>query len=388
MRILVIASLALRRLLRDRLGLFFILLLPVIITVLIGVAVFGQSFEKLKVGMLVSGSGPLTATIVDQLSESSSLEVQRFSDRESLETAVRRDAVTAGIIIPSDYDAKVGKGEAVELTFLASPRSGSPQAVRAQIASVLTQQGVLVKAATFASSEGQGSFTQNLERARTLQEEDRSEVTASSETIGVSQEDGAYQGFTYPSASNLVLFVFITSVTASAQLIEARRAGISRRMLSTPTSALAIMLGTTLGRFTIALFQGLFIFAMGSLVFGVDFGDPIGAVALIFLFCLVATGIAMLAGAVLRTPEQAGLGVPFGIGLGMLGGCMWPLEIVGPTMRTIGHGTPHAWAMDGFIALFRGHPASAITTELLVLGGFAIGLISLSVLLFRRRLTA
>ncbi|MBW3589799.1 MAG: ABC transporter permease, partial [Actinobacteria bacterium] len=195
------------------------------------------------------------------------------------------------------------------------------------------------------------------------------------------------EGFTYPSASNLVLFVFITSVTASAQLIEARRAGISRRMLSTPTSSLAIMLGTTLGRFTIALFQGLFIFAMGSLVFGVDFGDPIGTLVLIFMFCLVATGTAMLVGAVLRTPEQAGLGVPFGIGLGMLGGCMWPLEIVGPTMRTIGHGTPHAWAMDGFIALLRGHPASAITTELLVLGGFAIGLIFISVPLFRRRLT-
>ena len=386
MKMAAIASLSLRRLLRDRLGLFFILLLPVIITILIGISVFGGSFDKLKVGIVVQGSGPLTSAMVDQLTESAALEVERFQDRDSLETAVRRDAVSAGIIVPSDYDERISSGEAVELTFLASPRAGSSQAVRSQVASILTQQGVLAKAASFASSEERGSFTENLERARTLQQEDRGEVVVSSEVIGDSEEDQAFQGFTYPSASNLVLFVFITSVTASAQLIEARRTGISRKMLSTPTSAMAVMLGTTFGRFSIALFQGLFIFAMGSLVFGVDYGDPIGVVALIFLFCLVATGIAMLAGAVLRTPEQAGLGVPFGIGLGMLGGCMWPLEIVGPTMRTIGHATPHAWAMDGFITLFRGRPASDITTEIAVLAGFAFVLISISIPLFRRKL--
>ena len=386
MKMAAIASLSLRRLLRDRVGLFFILLLPVIITTLIGISVFGGSFDALKVGIVVSGTGPLTSSLVDQLTRSPSLEVERFEDRDSLETAVRRDAVTAGIIVPPDYDERITRGEPVELTFLPSPRAGSPQAVRSQVASILTQQGVFAKAASFASSQGQGSFTENLERARTLQQDDRGEVTASSEVVGDDQEDQAFQGFTYPSASNLVLFVFITSVTASAQLIEARRAGISRRMLSTPTSAMAVMLGTTFGRFSIALFQGLFIFAMGSLVFGVNYGDPIGAMALIFLFCLVATGIAMLAGAILRTPEQAGLGVPFGIGLGMLGGCMWPLEIVGPTMKTIGHGTPHAWAMDGFIALFRGHPASEITTEIAVLAGFAVVLISISIPLFRRRL--
>ena len=27
---------------------------------------------------------------------------------------------------------------------------------------------------------------------------------------------------------------------------------------------------------------------------------------------------------------------------------MWPLEIVGPTMRTVGHVTPQAWAVDAW----------------------------------------
>ena len=51
-------------------------------------------------------------------------------------------------------------------------------------------------------------------------------------------------------------------------------------------------------------------------------------------FALVATGVGMLGGSVLRNAEQAtSIGPPVGIALGMLGGCMWPLAIVPEPMR-------------------------------------------------------
>jgi ABC-2 type transport system permease protein len=385
-KVVTIAALSLRRLLRDRVGLFFVLIFPVVITTLIGFAVFSGSFDTIDVGILNRSEGPLSDSLIEQLTKAPSLEVEHFKSREDLDTAVRRNTIAAGLIIPPDYDEALTEGEQVEVLFIPSPRRGSPAAVQSQVGSFLTGQGVLVRAATFASREGAGDFSENLKRAEELRPQDTSAVTATFETIGKREDDSAFQGFTYPSASNLVLFVFITSLTASSQLIEARRSGIALRMVSTPTSARAVMLGSIFGRFAIALFQGLFIFVVGTLLFDVKWGDPLGTAALIFLFCLVATGIAMLAGAVLRTPEQAGLGVPLGIGLGMLGGCMWPLEIVGPTMRAVGHATPHAWAMDGFISLLRGNPVSDITTELTVLAAFALGLISLSLPLFRRKL--
>jgi ABC-2 type transport system permease protein len=55
-------------------------------------------------------------------------------------------------------------------------------------------------------------------------------------------------------------------------------------------------------------------------------------------------------------------------------------------MRAVGHAFPHAWAMDGFISLLRGNSISDITTELAVLAAFAVGLISLSLPLFKRKL--
>ena len=99
--------------------------------------------------------------------------------------------------------------------------------------------------------------------------------------------------------------MFITSLAGAAGLIEARRLEVTRRMLATPTTATTILFGEALSRFTIAMLQAMIIFAVGWLVFGVDWGDPPAAFLLIVTFALVATGVGMLGGAVLRNAEQA-----------------------------------------------------------------------------------
>ena len=387
MKVLTIAWIALRRLLRDRQGLFFVLLFPIIITVLISFAIFREQNQPLKVGLINQSDGPLASQLEDALKDSEALRVTGFTDRGELEESVRRDSVAGGIVIPKNYDEDLSSVAGAQILFLPSPKAGSPQAVQAQVTSVISGQGTLVRAALFASQTGSGSVEQNIERAARLQPRDAGRISVSSELVGTLDEDTEYAGFNYPSASNMVLFMFITSLTAASQLIEARRQGISRRMLATPTSPTQVILGTALGRFVIALFQGLFIIGVSAVAFGVDWGDPVGAAALVLSFCLVSTGVAILFGSILKTPEQAGLGVPIGIAMGMLGGTMWPLEIVPTGMRAAGHVTPHAWAMDGFISLLRGSPASEVITEVTVLLGFAVILLAISIRMFRRRIT-
>ena len=94
----------------------------------------------------------------------------------------------------------------------------------------------------------------------------------------------------------------------------------------------------------------------------------------------------MLAGTLFKTPEQSTSIAPtVGILLGMLGGCMWPLEIVGSTMRTIGHLAPHAWAVDAWTELLsRGGTIVDIRRELFVLAGFAVVLIAIASRRLRR----
>lgn len=387
---MVVAAGALRRLLRDRMGLFFVIIFPLPIILIIGVSFFPDEFAGFRVGVISQGSGELGAELVESMDSSRSVQLTPYDDLEAMRADIRREVLVAGFVVPDGYTEDLHNQEQAAITFLSNPRrQEAGQTVRAVVAAEASEQGALVKAANFASAQTGKQFQEMLDLAASLP--DDAGLTIETEVAG--QEGEGFPipgGFSYPAASNLILFTFITSLAGAGAIIAARRRGITRRMLATPTSSSTILMGEAAGRFVIAAFQAAFIFAVAKLLFDASFGDIPAALTLIFLFSLVSTGAAMLLATMFRTEEQAGaIGPPIGIGLGMLGGCMWPLEVVGDTMRAVGHVTPHAWAMDGFVDLIgRGGGFADIATELAVLGLFAVGLLVVSTLRLRRALTA
>jgi ABC-2 type transport system permease protein len=180
-------------------------------------------------------------------------------------------------------------------------------------------------------------------------------------------------GVDYTGPSNLTLFVIITSMTSAAALVESRIAGITRRMFAMPVARFTVLAGESLGRFVIAVIQAVVILAFCTLVFGVDWGNPVAVAALTLCLCLFGACLGMLVGLAAKTINQViAFGPPAGVALGMLGGCMWPLSIVGSAMRTIGHITPNAWAMDGYVALINSNAGILnILRPIAVLAGMA-----------------
>lgn len=178
----------------------------------------------------------------------------------------------------------------------------------------------------------------------------------------------------------LVLFVFINSLAGGAAMIRTRQLGMYDRMVAAPVTPAEIVFGETVVYLAIALVQSLLIVLVGALAFGVHWGNPLAASALVIIWALVGTGAGMLAGTMFKTPEQSTSIAPtIGIVLGMLGGCMWPLEIVGSAMRTIGHLAPHAWAIDAWTTLLsRGGAINDIQRDLIVLAGFAVVLLAIA----------
>lgn len=383
-----IALLNIRRLVRQRTTLFFTLALPVIIILVIGLATERFEETSMPVGVTQEGPGPWSDALVRSIAELSAAEVETFADAGSLRRAIRRGVVEAGVVLPASYDTLLGSGREAEVVFVADVARGFPAALRAGVAAAVADQARTLQAARFATEQVGGSFEHNLARAEELA---GMAPAAAVEVESVGGDPVAFgTGFGYQAPANLVLFVFITSIAASAMLIETRRLGVSRRMLGTPTSARTILAGEAMGRFAIALAQAAVIFVAGSVVFAVDWGDPLGAAALILSFVLVGTGVGMLFGTIFRTPEQAGaIGPPLGIGLGMLGGCMWPLEIVPEPMQRLGHLFPHAWAMDGWIDLTAfGRGIGAIVPEVAVLSAFAVALLAVATWRLQRAIVA
>ena len=162
-----------------------------------------------------------------------------------------------------------------------------------------------------------------------------------------------------------------------------------RRMLSTPTATRTVVIGETLGRYLIALFQGLFIVGAAWMLFGVQWGDWTATLALLLAFSLVGTAAGMLIGSLFSNDQQAGgIGVMLGMGFGALGGTMIPLEIFPETMRRVAHVTPHAWGMDAFSDIFRGGGIADILPELGVILAMGTGILALAIVAFRRSITS
>jgi ABC-2 type transport system permease protein len=160
-------------------------------------------------------------------------------------------------------------------------------------------------------------------------------------------------------------------------------------MLSTPTSITTILMGEVTGRFTIALTQGLIIMFGSALLFGVTWGNPIAAAAVMLSFSLVGAGAGMLVGSVAKNDQQASsIGLGLGLGMAAIGGSMVPLEIFPETMKTIAHVTPHAWGNGAFAELLqRGGSIQDVAREIGVLLGYAAVLLVTAMVALRRTLT-
>ncbi len=193
-------------------------------------------------------------------------------------------------------------------------------------------------------------------------------------------------GYAQGAESQVILFMFLTSLTGASILVSTRRLGISRREFATPTSAGSIILGEALGRLGFALFQGVFIVAASSLLFGVDWVDPAATAAIIVAFALVSTGAAMLVGTFAANDNQvSAIGPAMGMIFGLLGGTMVPPEVFPDIMRTLSRITPHAWAMDAFHKLLLDGPGiGQVVPDVAVLLGFAAGMLAIATLRFRR----
>lgn len=393
MKLLAIAGVNLRMLLRDRTNLFFVFVFPLALILVLGAA-FGGSYEP-RIGVVDRGGGTLSARLVDGLRGLEHVRIERVTTERAVVDGVERGRLQAGVVIPQGYDATLRDGRNATIEFVAR-RDQTAMRLAVAVRSVADGQAAVVRAARFAQEQsegrdggaGAGSFDEELAAAERISST-LPGISVRSVTTGTALFPESLGRFDLGASQELLLFVFLTSLTSSVILITARRLGIAQRMLATPTPVRTILVGEAAGRLAIALVQGVFIMVGSALIFGVNWGNLAASVTLLLVFCLVGSGAAMVTGALFRTEQQAGgIAIFLGLGLGALGGSMVPLEVFSPGMRKVAHLTPHAWANDAFAELVRhGGGIVDIAPQLGVLLGYAAVLFVIGTWSLRRTLT-
>jgi ABC-2 type transport system permease protein len=381
---LALAGAELRRVTRDRTFAFFIVVLPIMVILLVGLTTAGST--SIRVAVVAGQPTPLATQLVRDLGASPALQTQRYRTRAEGVDALRRGEVEAVVLVPDALDASLRTGTSTLVPVLVTGDVGSGQAAVTAVTSVVTRHGATVQAAKFATAHSDRSFAQNLATTRQLQAETTA-VPVRTEVVN-RKSNFLPLGYNYSAPTMLVLFVFVNAMAGGAAVIQTRRLGIFSRALAAPIRPRDLVLGEALCYLTLAIGQALLIVGVGAMLFGVSWGNPWAAAALIGMWALVGTGAGMASGTLFRTPEQAtAIGPAVGIAFGMLGGCMWPLEIVPRTVALAGHVTPQAWAVDAWVTLLsRGGGLADIAGYLAILAGYALVLFTFAARRLQRSL--
>lgn len=384
---LAIAVHEIRRYLRERIPLFTTLVMPVALVLILGAA-YGGGPTAIPVGMLDEDGSRASQELTEAL-DSPPLTTMPYADAGDLARDIRLGLLTAGVRIPAGFEASIESGRPAEVVMTLDQASSDGPAVGAAITAAA---GDLAEVPT-AVQVGLAVLDRTDAGARDLLTAVAEQVTSRQPDVEVAETavgavPPAGSAFARATYTQLTLFVFLNGMLAGIPLVESRRLGVARRMLSTPTGIGPHILGVGLGRWGLGLLQAALLLGLGVVVFGVQLGDAPTALTLTLLWCALGAAVGMVLGAVARSPDQVvAWSVPLGIGMGMLGGCMWPLSIVPPFMRTLGHLTPHAWAVDAWTAVVDdGARLGEVALELGVLAATTLGLAGLAVVLLRRSL--
>ena len=377
-----IATVELRRFLRDKSNVFFVFIFPLMLILLLG-SQFGAGSGQPRV--TIAGPGSTLAQALSAELESAGVNVTASGEDEA-RADLSRGRTDVGVFLDDADAAAFDAGQPAELAVVMASQS-SAQAVLQQVRTAV--QAVGLDRSQLAALTGAGVPE---EQARPALNQAAAQVAVPTvevvDTGDVVQEFRGLGKFDLGASQQLLLFVFLSSLTGAATLIQARRFGVVGRVMSAPVSSGQIVAGQALGRFAIAFVQGGFIMVGTALLFGVDWGNLWLSALVLVLFCAVAAAAAMIVGSVMdNDTAAAGVGVGGGLVPAGLGGGMVPPEFFPERLAAISFATPHRWAYEALASIQR-HDGTFgdVLPELGVLAGMAAALLVLGAWLLRRSL--
>jgi ABC-2 type transport system permease protein len=401
----------LKVLVRDRGGMVALFLMPLMFILVMSAAQqnsyqIGDSDNPVELMVVNNDQGKLADDVIAALSKVDGIEIISELDGQALTQAMAESEIVDGsgnvaVVFPANFTDSVlsaATDEAVDsavITFIADP-STSTQFLAPIRGSM---EGFIQEQAAYAQMplRIEAGFDQIASESPTEQapvvnaigevfvdamQSNDSQMTAGG--IGVIFKQvapEAYEVEIFPTAvtqnvPGYTIFgvFFIIQVIATSFLSE-KQDGTFRRLLVAPLPRTALLLGKLLPYYLINLVQIAIMFAVGSVVFGMEIGTaPLAMVIIALSTSAAATGLGLLVATLGKTPEQVGgLSTMLALTLAAVGGMMVPSFVMPEFMQTIGKLSPHYWALAGFQdVLVRGLGASDVLNEAVVLCGFAL----------------
>ena len=385
-QILLIAANHGRILSKDKTALAMVLLLPLILSLVTGLAFGGggQSRSYQVPVAFVDHDGGVVAESIRSVFSQSPYLLHETSATQARQLVNDRTVVVA-VMVPAGLEASLRNQEPIDLTILRSDYQESPRIVEQELTALLLEIRATAAAANLLYEQGIPWLEAYDEVALLWQPQPP--VVVEVEGVAREADPSIPMGFDLASPGYVVMFGLMLAVSGGASsLLAERDGGTLARLMAGPVSRWQLLMGKFLGFAVTGFFQMSLLIALGAMLFGVNWGANVPAlIMLVVALSLAASGLGMLLASLCRTSSQASsIGVLTVLVLSMLGGTWWPLEVMPQSLQFVAKTIPSGWAMEGFTQIImRGAALGDVALHALVLCLFAGVFLAVGVRLFR-----
>jgi ABC-2 type transport system permease protein len=347
---------------------------PLLLATILGFA-FGHGAPKARLGIGVSGASP---GLVTAARHATALPPGVFVRATRNSSALRREVadgtLAGGVIVSVDHGHR-------SLSDLLIPMV-APGAAHSPGFDVVS------RASSLAGQEWAESIAAGLSsrlyagRIHPGSASPFASLSVTDESLG----NGSRSILDYFAPSIAVVFLFIGAGLGMRSLMLERAGGTLVRMAAAPVRPGRIVIGKMLAIYVMGLTSILVVWGVTSLLFGADWGAPLGVLLLAVGATAAMCGLGVFLTSLARNEQEAfGVALIVGLFLSLLGGNLLPPGSLPQFLQILSLGTPNGWALVGFGRLsLLGESAGAVLGPFLVLCLIAVVTFGLAMTRVRR----
>ncbi len=395
-KIWYVAAKDLLQLTKDRMGLIWLIALPLLLMAVLGSLLSGVSSTAASLTatppVVTHDSGQGASALIDALRRTPSLKIQMRTDEVAVEKAVRDSDQVGVLIIPKGFTAALQSSRpSARVTYYAVAGNNDQRAtVAGYSVQGVVQRFAWTRVTGAAVAAAQQHASGHVDPALTGQLTARANAQLAQappialRTVNATGRTYNQQDQTVPGYA--LMFALFGVTGGAGALLEEKASGTVKRLLIAPLPPFALLGGKALALFVQSLAQLSLLFALGALLFKLDLGPSLPALALLIVgTSLAATGLGMILVSFIRTQRQLRpITTLVTLGFSAIGGSWLPLSLEPPWLQSVAKVSLNAWAMEAFNGLMIfGKGFAQVLPNILVLFAYGVVCFAVAVRLFR-----
>ncbi len=344
--------------LRNKFGLFFGLIFPVILILIFGAIFAGGSTGKVNVYAQNQDTGPISNSFLTALNDSSTITVITVNTSENFSKYLADHSSSDGIVIPSDFSANYLAGNQVNMTVYGNPTASSSGIVAGTV-------------------NGYANYF-NLQRFNGT-----AIIGITSATVNTQQTK--YIDFLIPG---LIGFSILTSPMFSLVNIssEYKKEKLFKQLSLTPLTKMEWLTSKVMWYIVLTITGFLLMVGVGIFAFGAHVVLTPWLIPFLILGPMLFAALGMLVGTVTKSPETAGvIGNIVTFPMMFLSGTFFPISTMPQYLQSVAHVLPLFYIIEGLNNAMVYGNISGVVIDIAVVAVITAVIFALAVKLFKWR---